>query len=252
MIFAGKKSREQESQQNFMDGTFKSCPSQFEQLYTIHADLGSTQEETNIVPVIFALLPNRKKETYLRLFFLIKKELPLWRPTKIVVDFEAAAIAAIREVFPGTSIHGCYFHFKQCLWRKVQEIGLVQSYKLDKETRNTIQLCGALSFLKPADVEEGWLFIMENITPHSQMTEFLDYFVGQWMENSNIPISLWNSYRHRHRTNNAVEGWNHKINSSVGRPNPKVKDLLTKLKLETEKTEISILRTELNLAGVKR
>ena len=33
--------------------------------------------------------------------------------------------------FPGTCVHGCYFHFSQCLWRKVQSFGLVEEYEED-------------------------------------------------------------------------------------------------------------------------
>lgn len=52
----------------FADGTFKSSPKPFYQLYTIHFDLGSNEESTNVVPVIYALLPNKNEQTYVRLF----------------------------------------------------------------------------------------------------------------------------------------------------------------------------------------
>jgi hypothetical protein len=68
LIFAGVKGKDvmRDKTSFFMDGTFKSCSTQFTQvgLYTIHVDLGSTLAETNALPIIFALLPNKKKETY--------------------------------------------------------------------------------------------------------------------------------------------------------------------------------------------
>jgi len=32
------------------------------------------------------------------------------------------------------------------------------------------------------------------------------------METQNVPIDMWNTNKHRHRTNNAVEGWHPTLN----------------------------------------
>ena len=39
-------------------------------------------------------------------------------PREIMTDFELALVQSLALEFPGTQIHGCYFHFAQCLWRK--------------------------------------------------------------------------------------------------------------------------------------
>ena len=102
VIFSGVKGKEsvRTSSQFFMDGTFKCCSKQFAQVYTVHAHLGGRTDETNVFPVVFALLPNKKKETYARMLQLIKEAVPQWCPSKVNVDFEAAAISALHEVFP--------------------------------------------------------------------------------------------------------------------------------------------------------
>ncbi len=41
-------------------------------------------------------------------------------PEEIMTDFELALVQSLELEFPGARIHGCYFHFAQCLWRKVQ------------------------------------------------------------------------------------------------------------------------------------
>lgn len=64
----------------FFDGTFKSCSKQFLQIYTIHVDIGSTSSETNVIPVIFVLLPNKTKIIYTRLFKLIKEYIQILTP----------------------------------------------------------------------------------------------------------------------------------------------------------------------------
>lgn len=122
IIFCGEKGKEclKGFKNFFTDGTFKSCSKQFTQIYSIHADFGSTDEETNINPDLFALLPNKKKETYIRMLRLIRAAVPGWNPETVNVDSEMAAISAIREVLPSAHISGCFFHMKKCLWRKAQ------------------------------------------------------------------------------------------------------------------------------------
>lgn len=107
----------------FADGTFKCCNKLFSQLYTIHADLGSTLDATNIIPVVYALMPDRKQTTYERLFSCIKLKIPQWQPQRFKTDFEIGAMQAIGKIFPGSVVTGCNFHFNQSLWRKIQELG---------------------------------------------------------------------------------------------------------------------------------
>ena len=49
-----------------MDGTFKSCPKPFCQLYTILAYVN-----TFYIPLVFALLPDKTQSTYMRLCCII-------------------------------------------------------------------------------------------------------------------------------------------------------------------------------------
>lgn len=254
IIFCSEKGKEclRSKQDFFMDGTFKSCSKQFNQIYTIHADYGSSEVETNIHPVVFALLPNKKKATYVRVFRHVLQAVPEWKPRNITVDFEGSAINAIREVSPTSEIHGCYFHFKKCLWRKVQEIGLTCEYKENEDIRLLIQMCAALAFLKIEDVQDGWVEIHSQAPQNPKLSAFFDYFVEQWLENDEMPIDLWNCHGRRHRTTNAVEGWHHKVNNLLGRPNPKIKDVIFCFKSEAELSACMYMRMELNLAGKKR
>lgn len=254
LIFSGNIGREglNNCEDFLMDGTFKSSSKQFSQIYSIHADFGSSEEETNIYPVAFALLPDKKKETYVKLFRLIIQAIPNWKPKKVNVDFEAAAIMALQEVFPAAQIQGCYFHLKKCLWRKVQELGLTRDYKENEEVRTVIKMCASLAFLKPEDVVDGWLEIYSQNPGNPKLIEFFDYFTERWLENEQISIQLWNCYKRRHRTTNAVEGWNNKVNSTFQKPRPRVKDLVQTLKMEAENSAVIYMRMQLNLDGKRR
>lgn len=146
------------------DGTFKSCSKQFQQIYTIHLDIGSTPTETNAIPVIFALLPNKTQITYNRLLTLRKKHIPNFNPDIITMNFEAAAIKAINNIFPRTQISGRNYHFNQALWRKVQNVGLVDEYKNNEEICLIIRMCSALAFISLMDIADVWLIVM-NLSP---------------------------------------------------------------------------------------
>jgi hypothetical protein len=95
-------------------------------------------------------------------------------------------------------------------------------------------MCAALAYLPIDKVEEGWIMFMESVPQNEKLTLFLDYFVEQWMENQNVPIEMWIIRQHRHRTNNAVEGWNSKLNSIIRKQQPNVILLAQKLKEEAE------------------
>jgi hypothetical protein len=254
IIFASEYGRKllESAETLFIDGTFKSCSKQYRQIYTLHVDIGSTHTEVNIIPVMFALLENQKKATYSRLFSIIKEKLSKWSPKVIKMDFEAAAITSLKTVFPTVQISGCHYHFSQAIWRKIQQLGLVQEYKENAEVRLILRMCVALAYIPLPDIDEGWLIIMENAPQLPKVQEFLDYFVDQWMENPNIQIDMWNIYKQRHRTNNAVEGWNNRLNSTIKQSHPRINDLILCLKAEAAYSDLVAKRKYLNLEGKRR
>ncbi|GBO21182.1 hypothetical protein AVEN_113977-1 [Araneus ventricosus] len=212
----------------FMDGTSKSCCMQFYQLYTIHADLSKNEEEnTTIVPIIFALLPRKNSEIYSKLFTVLKQA--GWNPNSITMDFEVAAIKELERHFPSVNILECNFHFNQCLWS-----GLVRDYKDDEEIRLHIRMCAALAYLPESYMDDGWLCIQETSPQHAKLQEFFDYFVKEWLENSIITTSMWNCHKQQHKTNNTMEGWHEKFQTILSKPHPKFRNLLQALKDESK------------------
>ena len=110
-----------ETERVYIDGTFKSSPALFSQLYTFHCKILDKS-----YPMIFAFLPNKSAETYRRLILAIKsiaENLNLdFNPKEFLVDFEKSMISVLEEQFRNnTRIRGCYFHFAQCIWRKVTQ-----------------------------------------------------------------------------------------------------------------------------------
>ncbi|CAG2196462.1 unnamed protein product [Mytilus edulis] len=73
----------------YADGTFYTCPSIFEQLYTLHALI-----DGEMFPLVFALLPGKSEDIYTRFFSLLKnactqRQIQL-NPTTFFIDYESA------------------------------------------------------------------------------------------------------------------------------------------------------------------
>jgi hypothetical protein len=64
------------------------------------------------------------------------------------------------------------------------------------------------------------------------------------MENQNVAIEMWNINKHRHGTNSAVEGWNSKLNSIIGKQQP-----IVSMQLQKIKEAVRILATEIKGTG---
>jgi hypothetical protein len=137
----------------FLDGTFRSCPSPFAQLYTIHIH---SPILNGTVPLLYCLLPNKTKKIYALLFnelrtVAIQNGLVL-NPLFITTDFEQGAISALRNVFPNASIQSCNFHYNQCIFKKIQELGLQKDY-LDSSpddstsVKSLVEETSALAFI---------------------------------------------------------------------------------------------------------
>ncbi|CAF3857569.1 unnamed protein product [Rotaria sordida] len=222
----------------FMDGTFKSCPSVFGQLYTIHIDSSASN---GTVPVLYSFLPKKTKSIYTLLFnelrtITLQHDLVL-NLKFITIDFEKGAIAALKNVFPNSKIKGCNFHYNQCIFRKIQEIGLQQDYynsSNDDPTsvKRLVQETGALAFMPIQEVNELWCKIMDKFEHIPRSQDFFDYFTETWIKNGCLfPRCLWNYYKFNGaRTNNGCEGWHHRLNSNINSSNPNLYQVIDELK----------------------
>uniref|UniRef100_T1IMW5 MULE transposase domain-containing protein n=1 Tax=Strigamia maritima TaxID=126957 RepID=T1IMW5_STRMM len=115
------------------DGTFRVVPTYFYQLYTLHCEVGITEDNMRMVPVVYCLTTSKTKATYVAIFEKIKtltldligQEL---KPKNFITDFEIGAIDAAKRVFPETTMHGCLFHLAKNVFRRVQKYGLQSLY----------------------------------------------------------------------------------------------------------------------------
>ncbi|KAL0810624.1 hypothetical protein ABMA28_010738 [Loxostege sticticalis] len=213
----------------FADGTFQSCPSPFVQLFIIHAELGSTNTTTKVKPIIFALLSDKKTETYVILFRLLKSQLPNWKPRKYHCDFELAALKAVLVVYPDTTVVGCYYHWSQAMWRNAKRIF---GFKKTKPAKRLVGLCSVLPLLPKDNLQGGWEYIKSQFpcAENKNLKRFLNYVEEQWFAKDTWKVM--SVFAERHRTNNVAESLHGKLNKIINKSNSnmlRLLNLLTKL-----------------------
>ncbi|KAG0422688.1 hypothetical protein DMUE_6188 [Dictyocoela muelleri] len=91
----------------YCDGTFKTSPREFEQVYFI---MGQIRNKN--VPLVYIIMGNRSKECYKEAFNEIKNNINC-EPKFIIIDFEMASLISLEETFTSSEITGCFFHFSQ-------------------------------------------------------------------------------------------------------------------------------------------
>ena len=97
----------------FMDGTFKSRPLLFAQLFVIHYDY-----QDHVIPGVYILMESKSERAYHDVFTVLQQQLPpdhRHGPQHFSVDFELASANAFKEVFIGATEEFCFFHFAQSM-----------------------------------------------------------------------------------------------------------------------------------------
>ena len=84
-----------------------------------------------VQPIIYALLPNKQRVTYIKLFDLIKKAFSEVAPKSLLCDFEQGAISAMKESFLNVEIKGCFHHLSHNLHKTLRSKGMSHSYNND-------------------------------------------------------------------------------------------------------------------------
>ena len=87
----------------YADGTFRLAPLLFTQVYVILA-----KKHGGIHSILYALLPNKRRATYVCMFQLLHDKIPGLNSRTISCGFNQAAISAMEECFPDVTTEGCF------------------------------------------------------------------------------------------------------------------------------------------------
>ena len=237
----------QEAETLFMDGTFYVCPRLWYQLYSIHCMVDKV-----MFPVAYALLPNKTRETYVRLFTLLNTAVQTRTGTEpsprfIQTDFEAAAIKATQDVYPDADIRGCFFHYCQAVLRNVAEKGLAVEYKTNPEIQRHVRRAAAL--LPLDQVRDVWVDVMEEGPQIPRVLQFNDYMTETWVDfDARFSTFLWNQHANiGPRTNNHLEGFHSKLKNRMRKAHPTVFEFITHIKIVESTNRAK--RAQLNLGA---
>nr|CAG8678882.1 5299_t:CDS:1 [Entrophospora candida] len=262
MIFCTTSNLQHLQEANYwiMDGTFKTMPALFQQMYTIHALVGGENNARDF-PMVYTLMTSKSEESYRRLFQelvdLGEETGHHLAPPMILTDFEQAAINAAQSEFPGSINKGCFFHLCQNVWRKIQTLGLAIEYSNDEDFSIKLRYLTALAFLPPSEIPDAFDQIRP-LLPESA-AELAQYFENNYvrgrirreLRNGNVvrspplfPPGLWSVHElvgHGHpRTQNTVEAWHHRWNTLIGRAHVGVYTILEEMHKEQQRTNMQI------------
>ena len=164
------------SQEWHADGTFKVFPQLFYQIYSDHAVYNE-----HTVPLVFMLLTCKSAAVYEKAFRALKELNPDLSPKRVITDFELAAINSFRKIFPRTEVKGCFFHFAQAIWRKIQDLGLAGLYKENDDIRKVVKCLVALALIPSEYVHLAFCKILETLPPDTPLMPFLEYYENTWL-----------------------------------------------------------------------
>jgi len=206
----------------FSDGTFKTVPNLFAQLFSVHG-----RYRDFVFPLVFCLTSNLTEQTYAVVYRELKRKARQLgvelSPQQFMMDMELADVNAARTAFRQAHVQVCLYHFNQSLWRNVQRFGLAEEYEtLDSPIRKQLVALMALPFIPLDEVVEVFETITEDMDAH--LDEFISYMESTYVLGPlrrrrrvppRFPPELWNVYQLTldgfQRTNNAVEGWHNRL-----------------------------------------
>ena len=139
---------------------------------------------------------------------------------RCTIDFEKGMWKAVRELFPGILVKGCFFHYAQACMRHIEEEGLKKAYCSNDATHKLLKKCIVLPLMHHEDIPCIFMELKSKVGANSPLlSNFFQYVEINWIASTTWPPINWSVFGCSIRTNNDVEGWHNKINKRVGKSN---------------------------------
>jgi len=142
-----------------------------------------TEDVGGIHPIIYALLPNKKGETYRKLFTMLIDLNPRLMSDSISIDLlvQLAAISAIKEAFPHVNVHGCYYHLTKNFREKMGDIGMISNYNNDANFSVMVEMIISLAFVPIEDLDVAIDLLSDDLPDDivPLLEWFEEYYIGR-------------------------------------------------------------------------
>ena len=208
------------------DGKFHTASKYFSQLYILQA-----WYEHRMIPVAWILMKKRKFVDYKNVFSKIKKKANLLgillNPKQIMTDMELGAMKAFKYNWPSANIKACLFHVCQAWFKNLVKQGLKEAYDQDENLRKWFKKLFTMALISPDDVDEFWEKVIVSEydvlkSSYPSLEKFVEYIINNYFEGS-FPVTMWNHFKTvGNRTNNHLEGYNHKLKNFIGAKAPNI------------------------------
>lgn len=217
----------------FGDGTFSVVP-RFYKTHFKNSQLLVLAYQTykKLQVGAYALIPGKSIVCYefvFRNMMTHAKQLLSWDPEHSrngMFDFEKGLRNAARKELELENVTGCFFHFCQCIYRKIASLPSLKLRYLQKSsvTHEFVKALCALAFINADTVKSTYYLLIDffklkcpDVFALPDMKVFLNYFAQNWVINVDA-IQSWNvsSSVDNIRTNNSLEGENHALQLDLG------------------------------------
>ncbi|KAI6654464.1 hypothetical protein LOD99_860 [Oopsacas minuta] len=189
---------------------------------TVIVDVGR-----HAIPAIHCLLTNKDDELYVAVIQKIRELVPQLEPDCAMSDWEQAARNAVKRVYPGIRVNGCWFHYTQAIWRKTQKYGLASTCRGNSECASFVKKIMAIPFLPAELILPIYNLLQIPTLQQSQMKKlevFLNYFEKQWL--TKIGPEELSIFNLKYVTNNAAESYHGKLKSIIKSSHPRIWNFL--------------------------
>ena len=211
-----------QSKHILVDATFGIVKKPHVQLLTMHAQASTAGEIKVNLPIAYVLMQNKSESAYKAVFQKIKDIADEEGPSQaqeFIVDYEKAIWNALRAVWVGVPVRGCWFHFNQAIYRKVRSFEVGNAFHSQAQTHKMVRRLMALPLVDRGNIPPLFETLKEKYAPQINnpgapgVRKLFEYFEEQWIQGTarGFCPADYSCYKKKIRTTNIVESWNCRI-----------------------------------------
>ena len=197
-------------------------------------------------PCVLALLPDKKKPTYIRMLQFLQSSCNernfTLSPATVHTDLEVTMISAVHYIWPEAVVALSNFHLCQAWYRKIQAFNLTRDYRDVKSlVGRWLRLVFALPTLSADSVRECFLTTLTDLMPDTtEANLFADYIYATYLhQDCSFPPIMWADILCQNvKTTNACEAFHRHFQSSLQTYHPNIFIFMEDLKVEQNRTSL--------------